>query len=135
MNRNMRLLAAGLAVACLAAFTAAKEKNPKPGPLTGTWQCVAHGGSQGDMNFTLYLEQEGETVSGSVTSPIGSTELSTASFQKNKLEIEIDGGDTKYTLTATYKKGQLDGEWATDNHEKGAWEGKKSAESSSPKQP
>lgn len=133
MKRYSRWLAVAVVVASLAVLARAKEKNLKPGPLTGTWECVSHGGSQGDMNFTLYLEQTGETVSGSVTSPIGSTELSSASYTKGKLEIDIDGGETKYTLTATYKKGQLTGDWSTDNNEKGSWEGKKTADTPNPK--
>ena len=119
-----------LILVSLAGLALAKDKTPKPGLLTGTWECTSHGGPQGDMAFTLYLEQTNETVTGSVSSPIGSTDLGDATFKKNKLEIHIDGGEAKYLLTGTYKKGELSGEWSTDSDQKGTWEGKKSAETS-----
>ena len=130
MKPASRLLAFWLGITCVAGFALARGKNPKPGPLTGTWECMSHGGPEGDMGFTLYLEQNEDTVSGSVSSPIGSTELTSASFKKNKLEIHIETPQTNYLLTATYKKGQLSGNWSTDNDLKGTWEGKKSASTS-----
>jgi hypothetical protein len=33
-------------------LTFGKGKGPKPGPLTGTWECVAHASGQGDTPFT-----------------------------------------------------------------------------------
>jgi hypothetical protein len=114
-----------LLVLGFAGFAIAKQKNPKPGPLTATWECTAHGSSRGDMPFTLTLEQIGETVTGSVSSPIGSTELSTATYKKKDLAIHIDTGQgDSYDLTGKLKNGQLSGEW-THGTEKGAWEGKK----------
>ena len=130
MKRAPLMLTICLTLISLVGFALAKDKNPKPGPLTGTWECTSHGGPEGDMAFTLYLEQNSETVTGSVSSPIGSTDLGDATFKKNKLEIHIDGGEAKYLLMGTYKKGELSGEWSTDSDLKGTWEGKKSAETS-----
>ena len=128
MKRSSRAFLITLAVAALTTIALASSSKPKPGPLTGTWDCTSHGGPNGDMAFTLTLEQTGETVTGSVSSPIGSTDLSESTFKKNKLEIHIDGGEAKYLLTGTYKKGDLSGEWSTDSDLKGTWEGKKSPE-------
>ncbi|HET7842260.1 MAG TPA: hypothetical protein VFM21_11665 [Terriglobia bacterium] len=109
------------------ASTSAKEKKAKPGPLTGTWECQSHGSSQGDMPFTLSLEQTGENVTGSVESPMGGAPISSATFTKKKnLEIHIDTPNGTYLLTATVKKGKLAGEW-THDPEKGTWEGSKKA--------
>ncbi len=127
MKRQITSIVACLAVLCLCNVALAKEKKPKAGPMTGTWECTSHGSSQGDMPFTLYLEQSKEVVTGSVSSPLGGTQISSASFKKNLLEIEIDTPDANYKLSAKLKKGQLTGEWSTDN-EKGTWEGKKQAE-------
>jgi hypothetical protein len=127
MKRATRTLIVCLALLCLAGLALAKDKSPKSGPLTGTWQCTSHGGPQGDMEFTLYLTQDKETVTGSVSSPIGSTDLNSATFKKKKLEIHIDSPQTKYLLTGTYKKGELSGDWSTDSDLKGTWEGKKTA--------
>jgi hypothetical protein len=108
----------------------AKEKQAKPGPLTGTWECTSHGGPQGDLPFTLYLEQQAETVTGSVSSPMGSTELSSATFKKKDLEIHIDTPDGEYLLTAKLlKKGALSGQWSHEDL-KGTWEGKIQAQKS-----
>jgi len=104
-----------------------REKNPKPGPLTGTWECVAHGTSRGDLSFTLTLEQTGETVTGEVSSPIGSTEIANATFHKRALSIHIESGAGEpYDLTGTLRKGELSGQWS-HGAEKGAWNGSKQA--------
>jgi hypothetical protein len=129
MKRTSLILTISLAFLGLASLALAADSKPKPAPLTGTWQCTSHGGPQGDMEFTLDLQQNEEEVTGSVSSPIGSADLTSASFKKNKLEIHIDTPDTKYLLTADYKKGQLAGQWSTED-QKGTWEGKKAAATS-----
>jgi hypothetical protein len=126
MKRNLRLAGICLAVFCAASLAVAKEKKPKPGPLTGTWECMSHGSSQGDMPFTLYLEQTKDVVTGSVSSPIGGTQISSGSFKKKSLEIDINTPQGDYKLTGKLKKGQLSGEWSSEN-EKGTWQGKKQA--------
>ena len=128
MKRVLTSLAVCLAVLCLASLGAAKEKKPKPGKLTGTWECMSHGSSQGDMPFTLYLEHSKETVTGSVSSPMGGTQLTSASYKKKTLEIRIDTPMGNYLLTAKLKKDQLNGAWSIDTGEKGTWEGKKAAQ-------
>jgi len=131
MNRSLRAAVIGSVMLWLAALGLAAEKKPKSGPLTGTWECVSHGGHQGDMKFTLYLEQNKETVNGTVSSPLGSTELTSASFKKNTLEIHIDTDQRNYLLIGRYKDGQLAGAWSTNEDQKGTWEGKKSAQTTS----
>ena len=122
MKRNLKLVC--LVVVCLAAFAVGADKKGKAGVMTGTWECTSHGSSQGDLPFTLYLEQNKEDVTGSVSSPMGGTEISSGSYKNKVLEIEINTPDRNYKLTGSLKKGQLTGEWSTDN-EKGTWEGKK----------
>jgi len=123
--RRFASLALALLIVGLPGSALARQKNPKPGPLTGTWECVAHGTSRGDLPFTLTLEQIGETVTGSVSSLIGSTEIANATFRKKSLSIHIESGQGEsYDLTGTFKKGQLSGQWAHGN-EKGAWDGAK----------
>ncbi|MDE3178064.1 MAG: hypothetical protein KGM47_00270 [Acidobacteriota bacterium] len=118
-------LAACLMLACLAASA---SDNAQAQPLTGTWTCISHGGENGDMNFTLYMEQNGQNVTGSVSSQLGDADFASASFKGNQLTITIDGDSDTYTLTGTLKAGKLAGTWSTNNSgHKGAWEGKKSA--------
>jgi hypothetical protein len=127
MKRTLTSLAVCLAVLCFAGLGLAKEKQPKPGKLTGTWECMSHGSSQGDMPFTLYLEQTKVTVTGSVSAPMGSTQITSATYKKKTLEIRIDTPMGNYVLTARLKKDQLNGTWSVDRGEKGNWEGKKAA--------
>ena len=47
MNRSLRAAVIGSVMLWLAALGLAAEKKPKSGPLTGTWECVSHGGPQG----------------------------------------------------------------------------------------
>jgi hypothetical protein len=130
MKRNTVILTILVAALALASVAVAQEKKASPaGPVAGTWQCTAHGGQNGDIPFTLYLEQQDKNVSGSISSPMGDTDLSSATFADGKLEIHINGGDENYTLTAKLEGGALTGgEWSTDGGEKGTWEGKKGTE-------
>jgi len=136
MKNIGRALGLCLLILSVTSVLAAKGNKSKPGPAAGTWSCTSHGGPNGDMTFTLYLEQTGETVTGSVSSPIGSTELTTATYKKKTLEIHIDTPQGNYVLTGKLNKGQVSGEWSVDNGgggEKttGKWEGKKTSEKSS----
>lgn len=126
MKRRILSISSLLVLLSLTCFLSAKDRNPKPGPLTGTWDCRSHGASSGDMQFTLTLEQDKDTVTGSVSSPIGSAELSDATYSKKTLEIHIESDQDAYVLTGKLKNGKLTGEWSHGN-EKGAWEGTKEA--------
>lgn len=127
MKRILTSLAICIAVVFFAATCLAKDKKPKPGPITGTWECTSHGGAQGDMPFTLYLEQAKEVVTGSVSSPMGGTDITSASYKKKMLEIHIDTTNGNYVVMGKLKSGQLSGTWSLDASEKGTWEGKKGA--------
>ena len=122
--RQMVPIALCLAVAFATAFARGGEKKPKPGPLTGTWDCTAHGGPQGDMPFTLYLEQSKDSLAGSVSSPMGGTQISAGSVKKNEIEIHFDTPQGNYQMTGHLKKGELSGKWSGES-DTGTWEGKK----------
>lgn len=92
---------------------------------------MSHGSSQGDVPFTLILEQDRENVSGSVSSPMGSAAITSGSFKKKNLEIHIDTSQGNYLLTGKFAKRQLRGEWSHDKDERGTWESKKPATSHS----
>jgi hypothetical protein len=117
------------------------SSGPKPtaqsksngGPVAGTWQCTAHGGANGDTAFTLYLDQDHETVTGSVSSSMGDAEIDSATFKDGALEIHINGGDESYVLSGKLQNGQLSGQWSGGNTEKGTWEGKKSSDAAASK--
>ncbi|HKT10478.1 MAG TPA: hypothetical protein VJW77_01500 [Terriglobia bacterium] len=94
-------------------------------PIVGTWTCVAHGGENGDVPFTLSLEQSSDGYTGSVSAPQGDADLSSVTFADNQLKITIDADEHNYALNATLDSGKLAGEWLVDGQKKGAWEGKK----------
>ncbi|MGO9272064.1 MAG: hypothetical protein ACLQOO_17670 [Terriglobia bacterium] len=128
MKRVFGAVGLCLVVLSVTSLLTAKGNKAKPGPAAGTWECRLHGGPNDDMSFTLYLEQNGQTVTGSVSSPIGSTELTTASFKKKILEIHIDTPQGNYLLTGKLNKGQMSGAWSADGgaggeKTKGTWEG------------
>ena len=119
-----KLIYVGIVITVLLAASLAIAKDKK-GPMTGTWDCQSHGGSQGDVTFTLMLTQNGETVDGSISSPMGGTQISSATFKGDQLEIHIDTDDANYVLKGKYAKGTLTGTWSNGADDKGSWEGKK----------
>jgi hypothetical protein len=134
MKRYSILAVLAVALLALAAFAMAQDqKSDSAASIAGTWQCTAHGGSNGDIPFTLYLEQTGETVTGSVSSSMGDAEISSGTFSKDALEIHINGGDTNYVLSGKLKDAALSGDWSSDGGEKGTWDGKKGSADSSAK--
>ena len=121
MKRNLFYFGIGITLLFAASLAIAKDKK---GPMTGTWDCQAHGGSQGEMAFTLFLQQNKESVDGNISSPIGGTQISSGTFKRNMLEIHLDTPQGNYILMAKFNKGTLAGNWSSDN-DKGTWEGKK----------
>jgi len=130
MNRKLTLIAVCPMLLLASSFAMSGDSKAKSGPITGTWECQSHGSSQGDMAFTLYLTQNKEVVDGSVSSPIGGTQISSGTFKSNMLEIHIDTPQGNYVIMGKYKKGELSGTWSSDS-EKGTWEGKKQATNAS----
>ena len=118
-----KLIYAGLCTAAFLFAGVAMARGHK-GTLSGTWDCVAHGGAQGDMAFTLYLQQNKEIVDGSISSPLGGTQFSSGTFRRNMLEVHIDMPQGGFTYMAKLEKGKLSGNWSNDT-EKGLWEGTK----------
>jgi hypothetical protein len=125
--RATRLIAVFSLIVLVSAGALAGQKKAGSGPLTGTWECMAHGGSTGDMAFTLYLEQDKEVVTGSVSSPMGGADITTGSFKRKFLELQINTPQGNYVVMGKLEKGQMSGTWSHDNGDKGTWEGKKTA--------
>ena len=127
MKRSIITSSIVMAILLGAGLLVAKDKH---GTLSGTWDCQAHGGSQGDMAFTLFLQQSKENVDGSISSPIGGTQISSGTFKRNMLEIHLDTPQGAYILMGKFEKGKLSGTWSSDS-DKGIWEGKKQVGASS----
>jgi hypothetical protein len=116
----------------MASGAKAQNSNASREPMTGTWQCVAHGGQNGDIPFTLHMEQHGpKHIYGWVTAQQGTADLTTGSRKGNHFQIEIDTDENQYTLTGILEDSQLSGTWKQNGQEKGPWEGKKTSSSES----
>jgi len=116
-----------MSVLCVMAFAIALQAKEKTNssPLAGTWQCLAHGGQNGDVAFTLYLQQTSEGFTGTVSAPQGDADLTSVTFKDNQLKIAIDTGEDNYSLSATLADGKLTGEWSRNGQKQGTWEGRK----------
>jgi hypothetical protein len=102
----------------------AKEKAGSS-PVAGTWTCVAHGGENGDIPFTLSIQQTAEGLTGTVSAPQGDANLTSVTFNDNQIKIAINTDEHSYALNATLADGKLAGEWYRDGQKQGTWEGKK----------
>jgi len=130
----MKRILAVVVICCLLIPGVAMAKSKQSTPLTGTWDCVAHGLSNGDVNFTLYLTQkEDNSVTGWVASPLGSADLTSIVVKDNNLEILIDAPHATYHLSGKCEKNQVSGTWSKDSSPTGKWEGRKSSDSPDPK--
>ena len=123
MKRNFIFVFIGITLLFTASLAIPTDKE---GPLTGTWNCQSKGGPDGPMTFTLRLQQDGESVSGNVSSPIGDARISSGTLKQGSLEIHINTDEGDYILLAKFDKGTLSGTW-THNNEKGTWDGSRSA--------
>lgn len=122
------LCALGLCIAVALFAPLAIHAAPDSASLAGTWQCVSHGGDQGTMPFTLTFQQDGQNISGHVSSQLGDADFDGGTFKDNHLHFVIQGDGDSYDLSATYKDGKLTGTWATTvSGHKGTWEGSKPA--------
>ena len=131
MKRAWSLAGVGFVILSIVGLALGKDEKAEPALLTGTWECASHGGEQGETPFTLELEQNGEKVTGSVSSPQGGMEITSATFRNDFLEIHLDTPDGNYVLTAKLKDGQLSGQTSHDGNPAGKWEGKKAKKSGS----
>jgi hypothetical protein len=126
MKRTWTLVVVSLLVA-LTNLSLAKGKEPKSGPLTGTWECVAHSSAQGDVQFTLKLDQTQQKLTGTFINSSGEYPLTSVSYKKGVLEFHLDAPDGSYVATAKLLHGQLSGHWSKGQETEGGWEGKKAA--------
>jgi len=127
MRRKSTLIGVLLLVAGAAYFALANGKEPSSGPLTGTWECVAHSSAQNDVSFTLSLKQEKEEVTGKFANATGEYPLGPSSYKKGVLEIHLEAPDGSYVATGKLAHGQLSGHWSKSQEAEGGWECQQSA--------
>ena len=122
MRRRWGLMGVSSLVVVTAYFAFANGKEPAPGPLTGTWQCVAHSSAENDAPFTLSLKQSREEVTGKLSNSSGEYPLTSSSYKKGLLEIHAQAPDGNYSATGRLLRGQLSGHWSRGHDAEGGWE-------------
>jgi hypothetical protein len=66
------------------------------------------------MPFTLYLNQNKDQLTGSITSPMGGLQISSGTFKKGVIELRFETPQGIYVLTGNVKKNVMtEGQWAT----------------------
>jgi hypothetical protein len=126
MRRKWALIGVLLLLAATTYFALANGKEHPSGPLTGTWECVAHSSVQNDLSFTLDLKQGREDVAGKFVISTGEYPLASASYRKGELEFQVAAPDGKYRVTGRLAHGQLSGHWSKSQEAEGGWECQKS---------
>ena len=127
MRRRWTLIGVLLLVAGAAYIALANGKGPSSGPLTGTWECVAHSSAENDVSFTLNLKQDREEVTGKFANSTGEYPLGPSSYKKGVLEIHLDAPDGKYQASGRLLHGQISGHWSKVQEMEGGFECQKQA--------
>jgi len=126
MGRKWTLIGVSLLMAGAACIAVANAREASSGPLTGTWQCVAHSSFENDVSFTLDLKQGGEEVAGKFANSTGEYPLTSTSYRKGVIEFQVEAPDGKYRATGKLLHGQLSGHWSKSQEAEGGWECQKS---------
>jgi hypothetical protein len=126
MRRQWALIGGLVLVAATAYFGLASGRERSSGPLTGSWECVAHSSAMNDMPFTLDLKQDGEAVTGKFAKSNGEYPLTSASYARGELQFRVEARDGKYLATGKLAHGQLSGHWSKVQQIEGGFECQKS---------
>lgn len=88
--------------------------------LNGTWDAVADAQGQA-FPFTLTLKVEGEKVTGSSNSQLGTSNISSGTWKDGKLAVVMEGGAGNIALMATIIEGKLSGDYDFAGQLSGKW--------------
>jgi len=91
-----------------------------PDPLSGEWDAAAD--AQGEaFPFTLILRVVGEKVTGSSSSQLGQSTISTGSWKDGKLAVILESANGQIALIATLVDGKLVGDYDYSGQLQGKW--------------
>ncbi len=99
------------------------KKAPEPSPaelLTGVWDAAADVQGQA-FPFTLALKVEGEKVTGSSSSQLGESTISSGVWKDGKLAVILDSANGQIALIATLTDGKLVGDYDYSGQLQGKW--------------
>ncbi len=81
-----------------------------PTGITGSWNTISVT-PNGELAMGLDINQDGEKVTGSLSSEMGSVPLQAATFKDDKLQFDVDLGGTVYRVEGNLKENRIDGKW------------------------
>ena len=99
------------------------KKSPEPSTaelLTGEWDAAADAQGQA-FPFTLTLKVEGDNVTGSSSSSLGNSTISTGTWKDGKLAVILDAANGPIALIATIVDGKLVGDYDFAGQLQGKW--------------
>ena len=88
--------------------------------LTGQWDAVADAQGQ-PFPFLLTLNVDGEKVTGSSSSQLGDSKITTGTWKDGKLYFQLEGQNGAITMSATVVEGKLSGEFDFAGQLQGKW--------------
>jgi hypothetical protein len=88
--------------------------------ISGDWDGVADAQGQA-FPFTLSLKMDGEKVTGSSTSQLGTSNISNGVWKDGKLALTLESGSGNITLVATMVDGKLSGDYDFAGQSSGKW--------------
>jgi hypothetical protein len=88
--------------------------------LTGEWNAVADASGQ-PFEFLITLKVEGETITGSSSSQLGTSTISSGTVKDGKLAFILEGSNGKIAMTATLTDGKLIGDFDYSGQLSGKW--------------
>ena len=88
--------------------------------ISGEWDAVADAQGQA-VPFVLALKVEGDKVTGSSNSQLGTANISNGTWKDGKLSIVLEGGSGQITMVATIVDGKLTGDFDFAGQMSGKW--------------
>lgn|SRR5574341_527878 len=88
--------------------------------ISGEWDAAADAQGQA-FPFTLSLKLDGEKVTGSSSSQLGNSQISTGTWKDGKLTLVLDSGGGPIGLVATLDGGKLIGDYDYAGQLQGKW--------------
>jgi hypothetical protein len=88
--------------------------------LNGQWDAVADANGQ-PFPFLLVLNIDGEKVTGSSSSQLGESKITTGTWKDGKLNFQMEGQNGTVTMSATVVDGKLSGEFDFSGQLQGRW--------------
>ena len=88
--------------------------------ISGEWEAVADANGQA-VPFTLSLKLDGDKITGSSNSQLGTATISNGTWKEGKLAIVLEGGSGNITMVAMIVDGKLSGDFDFAGQMSGKW--------------